>query len=146
MELDIAMLNALKCLLFPDRPISEANTELAVLNSIFGKPTKQPTSLLVILAQLQGITGVLEVNVEMEVIDIVEFVTKTVVASILTETEIEISTDLDQTSKSTLLNPSKLLLNSKPSMELILARSMKSEGSMSKTERKLIFQEPISQE
>ena len=73
--------------------------EPAVLNSIFGKPTKQPTSSLVILAQLQVITDVLEVSVEMEVIDIVEFVIKMDVASILTEMEIEISTDMDLTSK-----------------------------------------------
>ena len=132
--------------MFQDRPISEANTEPVALNSTFGKPIKQPTSSLVILAQLQAITDVLEVSVEMEVIDIVEFAIKMAVASILTETEIEISMDMDPTSKWTLQNPSKLLLNSKPSMELILARSMKSEGSMSKTERKLIFQEPISQE
>ena len=73
--------------------------ELAVLNSIFGKPIKQPTSSLAILAQLQVITDVLEVSVEMEVIDIVEFVIKMDVASILTEMEIEISTDMDLTSK-----------------------------------------------
>jgi len=75
-EQDIVTPNALELLLFLDKLTLATNMELAVPNLISGKQTKKLMLSLVILVQPQAIINVQEVNAEMEVIDIMEFVTK----------------------------------------------------------------------
>ena len=78
MELDIVMLNVLKHLLFQDKLTLVVNTELVAMSLIYGKQTKKLMFLQVILAELQDITDARELNVEMEMNVIMEYVIRMV--------------------------------------------------------------------
>lgn len=83
MEQGIAMLNVLMILnLFTERPILRTGMmirdimDLVVLNLMFGRQTKQPMLIRLILAKCQVIIDVRVVNVEMEHRDKMEYVIK----------------------------------------------------------------------
>ena len=78
MELDIVMLNVLKCPLFLVKLtlITGETMELAVLSSIYGKPIKKLMSLLVTHAKFQATIDVKDLLVDLIVKDIMESVIK----------------------------------------------------------------------
>lgn len=114
MEQDIVMLNAhMTSSLFADRQIAkngkviEDTMVVAVLSLTFGRRINMQMLTLPIHAQFQVTIVVRENNVEMELIDKLETAIKTVVISILSETEIKISMDLDLASQLILIVPSR---------------------------------------
>lgn len=114
MEQDTVMLNAhMTSNLFADRQIAKNGKVIedimvaAVLSLTFGRRINMQMLTLPIHAQFQVTIVVRESNVEMELIDKLETVIKTVAISILSETEIKISMDLDLASQLILIVPSR---------------------------------------
>lgn len=152
MEQGIAMLNVLMILnLFTERPILRTGMmirdimDLVVLNLMFGRQTKQPMLIRLILAKCQVIIDVRVVNVEMEHRDRMEYVIKMDVIWILSEMEIKTFMGLDPTIRLIQLVLSRLSLNLLQLMALIMEIFLKLEDSMSRTAKKYHSQKLISQ-